>query len=377
MSDNYTILIREVGRKLIEDFSNKGHVACGVNGPYDDKETEIRYLSHLAIIASVECLFLANIQYRDTVNDIGRRILSLRGVDGTYKMRDGADECNGVIGNAWLLEGLLYAYRATGNETFLNESERIIQQHQFNKKMGLWERPIIGGVDMTFNHQLWFAASLAEFLQLRFNEPFQLQLDSFFDSILCNYRINGQGRITHVIFNSESLRGKIKQKLSRTRCILEEKINCPSMKYKEEGYHLFNLMAFARIYLIKPNWCFFQSNSFFKALDYLNNRNYLTQLCCYDIKKDRTLKRNTLTAEEASLNIYGFPYNVPGFEIKYCQAVFCDFIDGDIAEKVLEMQFETTWDGTLNMFGKKCHDRVAINYRVYEYYRYLEFLNIV
>ena len=51
-----TEIIRSLGKKLIEEYMASGHVKSGINGPYDDSETEVRNLAHLMVIASIEYL---------------------------------------------------------------------------------------------------------------------------------------------------------------------------------------------------------------------------------------------------------------------------------------------------------------------------------
>ena len=72
------------------------------------------------------------------------------------------------------------------------------------------------------------------------------------------------------------------------------------------------------------------------------------------------------------MNIYGYPYNVPGFEILFIHYVFRDKIPLELVIKYLNKQFELTYDEMSDQFGKGCYDKVTINYRIYEYYKALE-----
>lgn len=377
---DYTDKIRRVGEKLIKAYSLTGHAETGINGPYDDPETEVRYLAHLMVIAAVECVKFGHIDYKALVEQIGQQVLKMKCADGTYKMRqkEGKDQCNGTIGHAWLVEGLLYAYKITGDEKYLDESERIFGIHKFNEKIGLWGRPLMGNdddaIDFTFNHELWYAATLAEFLQLRKNDSFEKQLDIFLGKLDQIITVSKEGRVAHTIYGRLSTKAALKYKVVRLRDVVRERLSRPSLRYKEIGYHLFNIMAFARLYKIYPDSYFFQTKRFKKTLEFVNNGEFFKELEADNLIMDASSHGDTLIKEEKSINIYGYPYNVPGFEAKYCRAIFNGFISEESANRLLNRQIELTWDDNKEEFGSNCHDKVSVNYRVYEYYKFLEIL---
>lgn len=376
--DNITNNVRAVGNRLINKFNETSNVDTGLNGPYDDNETEVRYLAHLIVIAAIECKLYGHLEYRSVIERMSEKLLSMKDKNHIYKMRvkPGKDECNGVIGHAWLIEGLLYAYNVTGDEKYIVESERICENHAFNNKIGLWGRPLKGSgddaIDFTFNHELWYAATLAELLQVRSNKILQTQLDIFLRKLPNIVTINREGRVAHGIYCRSSPKKAIKYKVARFRDIVCEKLSMPSLRYKEVGYHVFNLMAFARLYKIMPEYDFWNSNCFKASLDYIKKDYFKKELELNNIQMDASTHGDKLTMGETSINIYGYPYNVPGFEIMYCREVFGDKIDDISARILLSRQFDLTWDENKGLFGNMCHDKVSINYRVYEYYRYLE-----
>lgn len=371
-------LIRGVGEALIEHYKATGQVETGINGPYDDPETEVRYLAHLIVIAAIEFLKFNKVTYKPLIAVMGDRLLSMRQSNGIYKMRQksGKDDCNGTIGHAWLVEGLLYAYKSTGNDIFLKESERILLMHEFNSKIGLWGRPLMGNddnaIDFTFNHELWYAATVAEFLQYKNNSNLNQELNIFLKKLPNIITINKSGRIAHSIYTRTQSEGKIKYRVARMRDVAMEMLKRPNMKYKEDGYHLFNIMAFARLYKLKPECAFFKTNSFHNALSYVSNESFIDSLQSPHINMDCNSYGETLKNDECEINIYGYPYNVPGFEGCFCSAVFDNIIKKEVALRLLNKQFELTWNEKDHLFGKKCHDKAAVNYRLYEFYRYLE-----
>ena len=176
----------------------------------------------------------------------------------------------------------------------------------------------------------------------------------------------------HNIYKRKNKVSNLKHTIKKLIDLSKEGINCSSMAYKEEGYHLFNIMALARIYRLKPETHFFETTEFKRALKYLNSEKFLQGLMDSNVETDQSLHNNITDPGEKDINIYGYVYNVPGFEIMYVYEAFNNMIDEKICQECLKKQFELTYDEKIGMFGNKCHDKNTINYRTYEYYRYLE-----
>lgn len=375
---NYENIIQSVGCKLISMYEKDGDVLCGCNGPYDDPETSVRNLSHLLVIASIEYTKFKKTKYLSIINKIGRHILSLKESNGIYRMRlkDGKDLCNGVIGHAWLIEGLLYAYKATQDMIYLEECRKIASLHMFQCKLGLWGRPLMGNndkaIDVTLNHQLWYASSLFELNSILKDEQIAKQCSIFLDRLNKNFKISVKGRITHQISNRLSKKEHLKQIIKEKLLFIKEIIGMPTFAYKEKGYHLFNLMALAHIYKHESQHPFFCSDSFLKSVEYIDSNLFIEGLLISDIACDASLHNKKLLDDEESINIYGFPYNVTGFEIMYVSSVINNKIK--YAEDYLLKQFELTYNDQKGLFGNRCHDKNTINYRIYEFYQYLETL---
>ena len=128
----YEDKIRECGEKLINNYK-KGLLKGGVNGPYNDPETEVRNMAHLAIIIAIEILLAIIIAIEilsfkqkkliPTLENIGKYFLNNH-KNGLYIMRlkENKDPYNGVIGHAWVIEALIYIYKVTQNRQYLEYS---------------------------------------------------------------------------------------------------------------------------------------------------------------------------------------------------------------------------------------------------------------
>lgn len=376
----FQLAVRQVGNNLIKNYQDRHEILTGINGPYDDEEYRVRNLCHLMIVTAIEILKYDKKEYFDVLAGMARELFRMRLPSGLFDLRhtEKKDSCNGVIGHAWVLEGLLYLYKVYKDEAILKICLEIAQLHEFNKKLGLWYIPLPDKnnrqIDYTFNHQLWYAASLAELMELTEESNIRQQLDIFMERVGKNMRLSLHGKISHNIIQRDDLKNRVKQRIKRGLDVCNQLLDRPSYAYKEQGYHIFNLMAFARIYNCHKNYKFFSSSKFEKSLAYVNTRHFKQGLLNADLGKDISLYNPRILEEEKKMNIYGFPYNVPGFELLYVKLCFDDEISDEAVEWCIKNQFEKTYDKMNNKFGLCCHDKNTVNYRIYEFYKFLELI---
>ncbi len=379
MSVKFDEKIRAVGQQLIQDYSN-GILYGGINGPYDDPETKVRNLAHLCIMTSIEIMTYKKSEYVPLLNKMGDELMSLRDESGLYVMRQkaGKDICNGVIGHAWVNEALIYLWRVTNDDVYIDIAVDLSKRHAFNATIGLWGRPgqeaTDDTIDYTFNHQLWYAATLAELNEAVHISTFEDQLDIFLEKLRFNFSTTKDGKVSHSIYRRLGTANSLKQMVKKDLNTVKEKMNKPSLAYKEEGYHVFNMMAFARLYRLYRKHSFFTSKEFKNAKNYMYSQKLLDGLENKSIEMDSSLHNGITVDEEKTLNIYGYTYNVPGFEILYVDEIFGGGLENPIVKQCRSRQFEYTYDDSTEKFGAMCHDKITINYRVYEYYRYLEMI---
>ncbi|MFQ6793604.1 MAG: hypothetical protein ACLRT4_12585 [Thomasclavelia sp.] len=312
-------------------------------------------------------------QYRQIVNMIGEEIIQ-SGNEGYYIMRDknGKDTSNGVIGHAWLLEGIIYIFKVTHDEKYLNLCKKIIDLHEFDNTIGVWFCPNSTVYDKTLNHQLWFASILSEVNTYLSNSKYENQINSFLNHLEKNMIISKEGRISHYVNNGNQLKDVIKINIKNCLLKIREYLNLPSMKYKENGYHLFNFVALAKLNYFYNDHPFFKTVKYRKSLKYCYSKKLYDELISQHFELDISIKNKDLDRKQRSMNIYGYPYNVPGFEIMYLHSFQNNRDNIEDALRILDKQFELTYDESIKMFGKNCFDNITINYRIYEYYRYIE-----
>ncbi len=366
---NLTDFILEISNRASDNESiyfNGGH-----NGPYNDSETPVRNKGHWLIIFS-KCFELTGKQiYLDTVRKLAEYLVSKEsrpyGYSFHHRLKEVKDKCNGLIGQAWTFAALAHASLVTENPKFAELAEEVFFQHRFNPECGLWNRLEIDGniesIDSTFNHQLWFAACASILISSRRNEIYR-RIISFLDALSENLTVLDNGLICHPIENQ--LRGnkfdlsqisnlkKLKNNVFQIMGIRNSK-NYDQIKdkndrmiYKSIGYHQFNIYAFAMLKETIPEHSFWQSPEFGRSVDYLLSDEFKNGI---------------------SDNIYGFPYNPPGFEIPYSLSVLTDMSESELVEISswwVNEQFKRCYNPKTRMMDRNTKDSLTHTARIYE-----------
>ncbi len=366
---NLTDFILEISNRASDNESiyfNGGH-----NGPYNDSETPVRNKGHWLIIFS-KCFELTGKQiYLDTVRKLAEYLVSKEsrpyGYSFHHRLKEVKDKCNGLIGQAWTFAALAHASLVTENPKFAELAEEVFFQHRFNPECGLWNRLEIDGniesIDSTFNHQLWFAACASILISSRRNEIYR-RIISFLDALSENLTVLDNGLIFHPIENQ--LRGnkfdlsqisnlkKLKNNVFQIMGIRNSK-NYDQIKdkndrmiYKSIGYHQFNIYAFAMLKETIPEHSFWQSPEFGRSVDYLLSDEFKNGI---------------------SDNIYGFPYNPPGFEIPYSLSVLTDMSESELVEISswwVNEQFKRCYNPKTRMMDRNTEDSLTHTARIYE-----------
>lgn len=348
-------------------------IVAGNNGPYYNVETSVRNLAHWCVTFSEYYVHTGEEKYLEIVSLLGEAILDSPHYNGSgvYKCREikSSDEVNGVIGPAWIIEGLMAACRATGDERYYDRALKVFKAIPFNTGLSLWNRRNTQnkelGVDVTFNHQLWIAAAGAIINNYREDKEIADRIRIFIKALPKNCTIRTCGRVGH--FTASDTHGFISEIGRRVRDVKSdvcEGLNRRSMAYKESGYHSFNLYGFA---ILCKNWKepvpFVKTKKFKKTLEYIFNDNYVNQLSKADIGLDET---RISTKLKVDFNVFAYAYNSPAFEVPLIARIF----DVEDAEKIFtalcEKQMELTYNEQLGDFSKNTDDPESLNARIYE-----------
>ncbi|MDN4504243.1 hypothetical protein QX776_17680 [Alteromonadaceae bacterium BrNp21-10] len=374
-------LILDLAISKLDKLIELGHMPGGHNGPYYDPETPVRNTAHWTTIFAYCYKKTADEKYLNAVKTCAKYLLSkkARPMGATFYCRTNPkkDFSNGTIGQAWAIEGLVAAYKATKQQIYLETAREVFLLHPFDEKYNLWKVVNVDGsireFDMTFNHQLWFAASgtilLAELPDPEIKRQCQLFFDALPKKMLRTYN---SGLIKHAVRNSETLKEKLKNILDWSTNKLRALKSGKDLKYKENGYHLFNLYAFAIVKQHYGNIEFFKMDKFQKALSYC----FSTPLHDALEKECRSRDINKMPKVTSDkINIYGYSYNAPGFELPYIAKVFNSELDDQsvLISQVIKNQLEYTFNQQQQSFNLQTEDQETLNARIYEYVRGLDY----
>lgn len=341
--------IKEISRCSIYLNDGKSYVPGGQNGPYFDIETPARNTSHAAVLATAmfkqtqEEKYLAQAYgYLNYLKD--QRQLTKDGVY-IHRQKAGKDWCNGVIGQAWVMEAFVNAGIVFSDSNLIEYAIQLAKPFRFSFSAKAWAAldPKTGRhkVDYTLNHQLWYAAALAELP----GKSYDREITAFLDGLSNGaFQVRQDGLIVHQLV---ALTAKSTALSARYWVYLKR--NRKAVIGKEKGYHLFNLVPLARIYRVYPEHPFFNSQSFSRALAYAFAPGFYKSL------------------ED---NKYAYPYNSPAFEYPLIVQVFKDRIDlpeENFLDILLEIQLSKTYDkGVAGLFQKGTPDPITLSCRVYE-----------
>ena len=347
------------------------YIQPGHNGQYNDPETPVRNYGHWLVTFS-KCFELTGKQiYLNKIKELAEYLISddarPYGYSFHHRSKDRKDRCNGLIGQAWTFEALAHASLVTGNPKYVKLAEEVFIQHQFNPECGLWNRLEIDGsilsIDSTFNHQLWFSAC-SVMLENSIQKEIRDRVNRFIDCLHQNLSILNNGLIYHPIehqihsnkvdlFQMSKLKKKIKNlfhivinRNGENNDGINEKRE--KMIYKSIGYHQFNMYAFGMLKGKIPDHRFWKSSEFGGSVDYLLSDAFKKGI---------------------SNNIYGFPYNPPGFEVPYALSVLTDMNESDLLEISswwVNQQFKRCYNSATQMMDRNTQDPLTQTARIYE-----------
>lgn len=333
----YELLIKSTDALLKK---HDKEVLAGHDGPYGYPETNIRNTAHLTMLCLKCYQITKKTKYKKASIELLDYILKNgRPYGQTYYHRDkGKDNCNGLIGQAWTIEALIEAYKIFNEKKYLKRAREIFLLHEFNDKLGFWRKRDIDGkklfFDMTFNHQLWFAA-IGSLISTNENDEIGYQTNKFMNKLEKNTKLHKNGLIKHFILANF---------VRPIGCY----IKTPKKLYNQEvGYYAFNLYALGILKEQFPKHKFWQSKKMKKIAKY-------------------SLSKEHIIISEKSK--YGFPYNPSGIEQAYFTNQFKEFFKNHkiIMKERLEKQFENHLNKKTNLMNRNTSDVNTFETRIYE-----------
>lgn len=374
-------LIESIAEKFFKELIMNGYINPGHNGPYNDEETPVRNTAHWLSIFSYLYSETQEKKYYNAVVKCAKYLTSnnARPANAIFYCRKNKnkDFSNGLIGQAWVIEALVEAFKILGEKKYLDLASEVFLLHPFDESKSLWKIVNVDGsirnFDMTFNHQLWFSAFGSSIYNLTKNQRIKEMIDIFFGKLKYNLDIHRDGLIKHSIVFKETINDRIKKLGKNFKLILFNVVKGKNMIYKEIGYQMFNVYAFAILYDNGIGIDFFNGEKFNKILKFTFSKKLLNGIKENNHTSD--ISNIPIISKNIKVNRYGFAYNAPGFELPYIYVIFRDKIDNyneiDI-EQIINEQIRLTYDCNRKMFSNNTEDERILTSRIYELVRYLK-----
>jgi hypothetical protein len=381
--DVVNAFIKEIADKNYESIYNNGHANAGVNGPYRFVDTPVRNSGHWLIITSYLWKITREERYKELAFHLANYI-----VDEQKKTSSGAIECmtgerfdhlNGLIGQAWTIEALVYAYEVFRKKEYLDTAVEIFYSQKFDEKNCLWERVEITGenigFDYTLNHQVWFACAGLMLLGNLNDDTIHKQVYGFLKRLNEQYfDIYSNGLIKHygTMKNPQVRPLSFRIKRSIKDLLLPLRYKDPNRfdsKVLEKGYHLFELYGYAVIHQYYPNYELFKTEKFKKALKYGMDLNKLNRV--FNIKPVLGGANDGLTR----MNKFAYAYNSPAFEYPLIEYCFTGKISENMASELIDLQKKLTYDKTTGKLARFNYDPETLTARIYECIRLCDLIN--
>lgn len=375
MKNPFKEIFLSVVKNALDKQRQDGSMEAGHNGPYYDLETPVRNTSHWIISFSKAYNLTGEREYYNAAERSLEYLYNNQkfrnGYTYLHRQKIGKDSVNGVIGPAWNIEALVEGFNLIGDKKYLNLAIELFNLHPFDEKVGLWKRRMfdgkIGNFDFTFNHQLWFCAAGNLIAKYSNDELINRKVTIFFNNLSKNLRVHSSGLIRHAIRDRTTNRARLINILRPLYGMYLKQVKGKDLKYKEEGYHMFNLYAFALIKELGFENHFFNTVFFCKMVDLAFDYKLINNLM---VNRDYSDLSHLKNNNRININRYGYGYNAPGFELPYIQKVLRPN-KTEISEIIFEQQLELTYDKAHCEFNANTDDPITLTARVYELARFL------
>lgn len=354
-------------RQIVDIGEGKALFPGGRNGPYFDIESPVRNSAHALCTMAVAHSLTGEPVFLSRGKALARYLLAdheflMNGVT-VHRQRAPKDWCNGVIGPAWLIEGLTLGGQLLDIPEAIELAGALATAQPFDASAALWRRedPRKGtrGLDRTLNHQAYFAAAVARATRTAGSRRASSAVAAFLSHLAQGgLRVGSSGLIVHHVAgrNEEggNLHGLKERALRRARnspTLLRIRNGgrgvSPDMRERDHGYHIYSLFTLANLRQSIPEDPLWSGTPLRAALALVVSDGWLAAL---------------------DENRYAYPYNAPGLELPLVARAFGDLEPRLLAasEHALARQVERSLDPESGLFVRSTSDRLTLSARIYE-----------
>jgi hypothetical protein len=331
--------------------NSDGSFKSGHNGPWMDRESNVRNTAHISLILFRTYEIGNNMEFLNASKRACEFLLMDK--NRPYKKnvlsRYSGDSTNGIIGPAWAIEPLIYIGNRLQEPRYLDFAEEIVLLHKFNRKRKLWHisnlNGSVGKIDETFNHQLWFAYVALTIGNIKNNKIILNYCNEFFNGLENNLTFLEKGLIEHT-FRRKGFKYIIKKRLIDLYELIKGNVNTTFKRSR--GYLGFNLQGFALAYYFNPEMKFWSkiNKKIMDSMDYA--------MAHYPM--------DLMSGDES----YGWAYNPTGIEIAFALQCFNKIPKEKEIIKWLNVQLNNYYDFGASMMAKNTCDPVTSSARFYE-----------
>lgn len=274
----YKILLKTAAAGLALQRED-GSTPPGHNGPHNHPEQPIRNTGHWLITWCFAHRQTGDVRFHTAALKAATYLVDAAHRPGGFTVhhRDapGKDQCNGLMGPAFTLEALVAGGVHLNRDDLLDLAASLLQMHPFNARAGLWHvREVDGtlhGVDVTLNHQIWFAATAAMVVAATACRG-RDDIQQFLTALPRLMELRSNGRIVHHA-RDLSRRGQLRRLLSMRSGKAESEATLQEKK-RETAYHVFNLYPLAMLSQQMPEAAFWQSGVLTTATQFADSQLY-------------------------------------------------------------------------------------------------------
>lgn len=362
-----------IADKNYNRFIQQGFATAGHNGPHGHFDTPVRNTAHYLVIYSYLYKKTGLDKYKTICDTFAEYIYSIEAMSksGAVKCMENNrfDHLNGLIGQGWAIEGLLYYYDTFKEKKALKVAKTIYKTQKYDYNLHLWHRIELDGknigIDPTYNHQVWFAACASKLMSYETDPLMDKEIRDFLTlGSDRDFRIHRDGLLFHYVnAKSETIKKKkikklIKIFLTPIKSISPKKFDS---KYMEYAYHIFDLYGFEILKERYGELPLFSSEKYKYAVEY-----------AFDIKKvNKTCDVYRALEKGDMFNIFSYSYNSPAFEFPYIAAQN-GYKDSEVFDELYMLQMKLMYDKHTGMFSRNNPDIETWNARCYEIVRYLD-----
>lgn len=365
--------LKFIADKNLDVFLRQGYATAGHNGPHGHPDTPARNTAHYLVIYSYLYKKTGVDKYKKICDVFASYLYDIQAQSKSGAVKcmetDRFDHLNGLIGQGWIIEGLLYYYDVFKAEKALAVAMAIYKTQKYNRTLHLWHRTELDGsdigIDPTYNHQVWFAACSSRLAEYCGDSTIDDTIRDFLTAgAKRDFRIYRDGLLKHYVDISNKMMRKIKFKSLIKVCLTPVRFVSPKKfdsKYMEYAYHIFDLYGFEILKERYGELPLFSSEKYKSAVEYACDIKNVNKTCGVY----RALEKGDM------FNIFSYSYNSPVFEFPYI-ATKNGYKDSEVFNELYDIQVKLMFDKFTGMFSRNNPDIETWNARCYEIVRYLD-----